>query len=59
LVLAVTALIIAGAADDEDTIIVDTGRYRLPSILEDNPDNSDIDQPDNKPLKKSTLFWSI
>jgi hypothetical protein len=53
------ALIIAGAADDEDTIIVDTGRHGLPSILEDNPDDSDIDQPDNEPLEKSTLFWSI
>ena len=53
------ALIIAGAADDENTIIVDTGRYGLPSIIEDDPDDSDIDQPDNEPLEKSTLFWSI
>jgi hypothetical protein len=52
-------LIITGAADDEDTIIVNTRRYRLPFILEDNSDDSDIDQPNNKPLEKSTLFWSI
>ena len=37
------ALIIAGAADDEETIIIDTRRYRLLSIIEDNPDDSDID----------------
>jgi predicted transcriptional regulator len=36
-------LIIAGAADDKDTIIIDTGRHRLPSIIEDDPDDSDID----------------
>jgi protein tyrosine phosphatase (PTP) superfamily phosphohydrolase (DUF442 family) len=46
------ALIIAGAADDEETIIVDTGRHGLPSIIEDNPDDSDVDQPDNEPLEK-------
>ena len=53
------ALILAGVADDKDTIIVDTRRHGLPSIIEDDPDDSDIDQPDNKPLEKSTLFWSI
>jgi hypothetical protein len=52
------ALIIAGAANDEETIIVDDGRHGLPSITEDNPDDSDIDQPDNEPLEESTLFWS-
>jgi hypothetical protein len=52
------ALIIAGAADDEETIIVDTRRHGLPSIIEDDPDDSDVDQPDNEPLEKSTLFWS-
>jgi hypothetical protein len=52
-------LIITGVADDKDTIIVDTRRHGLPSIIEDDLDDSDIDQPDNKPLEKSTLFWSI
>jgi hypothetical protein len=52
------ALIIAGAADDEETIIVDDGRHGLPSITEDDPDDSDVDQPDDEPLEKSTLFWS-
>jgi hypothetical protein len=51
-------LIIAGAANDEETIIVDDRRHGLPSITEDDPDDSDIDQPDNEPLEKSTLFWS-
>jgi len=37
------ALIIAGAADDEETIIVDDGRYGLPSITEDDSDDSDVD----------------
>ena len=52
------AFIIAHAAEDNETIIVDTSRYRLPSIIEDNPEDSDIDQPDDEPLEKSTLFWS-
>jgi hypothetical protein len=52
------ALIIAGAADNEEIIIVDDGRHGLSSITEDDPDDSDIDQPDNEPLEKSTLFWS-
>ena len=52
------ALIIARAAEDEETIIVDTSRYGLPSITEDDPDDSDVDQPDNELLEKSTLFWS-
>jgi hypothetical protein len=30
-----------------------------PSNIEDNSDNSNVDQPDNKPLKESTLFKSI
>ena len=50
--------IIAGAADDKDTIIVDDSWYGLPSITEDDLDDSDVDQPDNEPLEKSTLFWS-
>jgi hypothetical protein len=52
-------LIIAGAADDDNTIIVDDSRYGLPSITEDDPDDSDVDQPDDKPIEKSTLFWDI
>ena len=36
-------LIIAGAADDDDTIIVDDSRYGLPSITEDDPDDSNVD----------------
>ena len=30
----------------------------MPSIKEDNPEDSDVDQPDEEPLEKSTLFWS-
>jgi hypothetical protein len=37
---------------------VDTSRHGLPSNIEDNPNDSNVDQPDNKPLEKSTLFWS-
>jgi hypothetical protein len=36
-------LIIAGVAEDEGTIIVDTSRHGLPSIIKDDPDDSDID----------------
>jgi hypothetical protein len=50
--------IIAGVADDENTIIVDDSRHGLPSIIEDDSDESDVDQPNNAPLEKSTLFWS-
>ena len=57
----------------DDTIIVDTrhligdpgtddefddGRYGLPADEEDDSDASDVDQPDDEPLTKSTLFWS-
>jgi hypothetical protein len=45
--------------DGEPAIIVDTLRYGLPSNIEDNSDNSDINQPDNKLLEKSILFQSI
>ena len=31
-------------------------RYRKPSNIEDNSDNSDI-EPSNKELEDSTLFW--
>ena len=48
--------IIAGVADDENTIIVDDSRHGLPSIIEDDSDESDVDQPDNTLLEKSTLF---
>jgi hypothetical protein len=37
---------------------VDTSRYGKPSIEEDDSDDSDVEQPDNEPLEKSTLFWS-
>ena len=36
----------------------DYHRYGLPSIEEDNSDDSDVDQPDNESLHQSTLFWS-
>jgi len=36
---------------------VDDSRYGLPSITEDDPDDSDVDQPNNEPFEKSTLFW--
>jgi hypothetical protein len=51
--------IIDGAADNEDTIIVDDSRHGLPFITEDNPEDSDVDQLDNDPLEESTLFWSM
>jgi len=35
--------IINSAANDEDTIIVDDSRHGLPSITEDNPEDSDVD----------------
>ena len=35
-----------------------TYRYGLPSIEEDDSDDSDVDQPDNESLYQSTLFWS-
>jgi len=44
--------------DPKTTIIVDTSRHRKPSLEEDNPEDSDVDQPDNEPLEESTLFWS-
>jgi allantoicase len=50
--------IILDAGDTEETIVVDTSRYGLPSIKEDNLEDSDVDQPDEEPLEKSTLFWS-
>jgi hypothetical protein len=45
--------------DGEPTIIVDTSRHGLPSNIEDNPEDSDVDQPDDDPLEKSTLFQSV
>ena len=36
-------LIIAGTADNKDTIIIDTRRHGLLSIIEDDPDDSNID----------------
>ncbi|KAN0075063.1 hypothetical protein V8E54_004139 [Elaphomyces granulatus] len=51
----------------EDTIAIqvpgeslnsDDYRYGLPSIEEDDSDDSDVDQPDNESLYQSTLFWS-
>ena len=37
---------------------VDDIRFGLPSNTADNSDDSDIDQDDNVPLEKSTLFWT-
>ena len=58
----------------EDTIIVevpadfftnatpkdkyDNIRHGLPSNIEDNPEDSDIDQDDKDKLENSTLFWT-
>lgn len=36
----------------------DDGRHGLPADEEDDSDASDVDQPDDEPLTKSTLFWS-
>jgi hypothetical protein len=38
---------------------VDTSRYGLPSNIEDDSEDSDVDQPDEEPLEKSTLFQSV
>jgi hypothetical protein len=32
--------------------------FGLPAYIEDDPNDSDVDQPDDKDLKESTLFWS-
>jgi hypothetical protein len=34
--------IIAGIANDENTIIIDDSRHGLPSIIEDDSDESDV-----------------
>jgi len=44
--------------DPETTIIVDTSRHGKPSLEEDNPEDSDVDQPGDEPLEESTLFCS-
>jgi hypothetical protein len=44
--------------DPEETIVVDHPSFGLPSNIEDDPNDSDVDQPDNEELEKSTLFWS-
>ena len=49
---------IVGAADIEETIMVEDPRFGLPSNIEDDSEDSDVDQPDNEPLEESTLFWS-
>jgi hypothetical protein len=38
---------------------VDDSRHGLPFIIKDNLEDSNIDQPDNNPLKELTLFWSM
>ena len=43
-------------AGNEDTIIVDTLRYGLPCNIEDDSNDSDIDQIDHEILQDSTLF---
>jgi hypothetical protein len=45
--------------DPETTIVVDVSRYGKPSNIEDDPNDSDVDQPDDEPLQESTLFKSI
>ena len=45
--------------EGEPTIIVDTSRHGLPSNIEDDSEDSDVDQPDDEPLEKSTLFQSV
>jgi hypothetical protein len=37
-------------ASNETTIIVDSGSYGKPSNIELNPDDSDVDQPDEEDL---------
>ena len=44
---------------DGPTIIVDHSRHGLPSNIEEDSEDSDVDQPDDEPLEKSTLFQSI
>lgn len=51
-------LAIESIPEGESTIIVDTSRHGKPSLQEDDSEESDIDQPDNEPLEKSTLYWS-
>jgi len=41
---------------DGPTIIVDHLRHGLPSNIEEDSDDSDVDQQDDEPLEKSTLF---
>ena len=43
-------------AEEESTIIVNTSHYSKPSKIEDNPEDLDVNQPNHKPLTKSTLF---
>ncbi len=55
----ITVLTVADIAtnptiDDE----TDNERYGLPSNIEDDSDESDIEQPIDTPLTSSTLFWS-
>jgi hypothetical protein len=38
------------------TIIVDHLRHGLPSNIEEDSEDSDVDQPNDEPLEKSTLF---
>jgi hypothetical protein len=47
------------AAVDGPAMIVDHSRYGLPSNIEEDPEDSDVDQPEDEPLEKSTLFQSI
>ena len=47
-------------ASEESTIICDTSHFHgKPSNMEDDSDDSDVDQPDMEPLTASTLFKSI
>jgi hypothetical protein len=43
---------------DPEATIIDPSQHAKPSMEEDNPEDSDVDQPDDEPLEESTLFWS-
>ena len=45
-------------SDTEEMIVVHDPRFGLPSNMEDNSDESDVDQPDSQDVTQSTLFWS-
>jgi hypothetical protein len=47
-------------ASNETTIVCDTSHLNgKPSNIEDDSDDSNVDQPNDEPLKESTLFKPI